>query len=49
MAEASTTEVFNCSTEEFFKIISDYENYSEFLTEVKACEVLKEEGDRKLV
>lgn len=49
MAGASTTEVFNCSIDEFFQIISDYEHYSDFLSEVKNCEVLKEEGNKKLV
>lgn len=49
MAKASTTEVFNCTTEEFYKIISDYEKYHEFLQEVKQCKVLKSEGNRKLV
>ena len=49
MAGASTTEVFNCTTEEFFKIISDYEQYPEFLAEVKGCEVVKEESGKKLV
>lgn len=49
MAKASTTEVFNCSPEQFFKIISDYEKYHEFLPEVKKCTVLKTEGSRKLV
>lgn len=49
MAKASTTEVFNCTPEQFFKIISDYEKYPEFLSEVKQCKVLKTEGNRKLV
>jgi ribosome-associated toxin RatA of RatAB toxin-antitoxin module len=49
MAKASTTEVFNCTPEQFFKIISDYEKYPEFLAEVKQCKVLKTEGNRKLV
>lgn len=49
MAKASTTEVFNCTPEQFFKIISDYEKYHEFLPEVKQCKVLKTEGHRKLV
>lgn len=49
MAKASTTEVFNCTPEQFFKIISDYEKYHEFLAEVKKCTVLKTEGHRKLV
>ena len=49
MAGASTTEVFNCNIDEFFQIISDYEHYSDFLSEVKSCEVIKEEGNKKLV
>lgn len=49
MATAETTEVFNCSVEEFYKIITDYPRYSEFLSEVKECKVLKDEGNRKLV
>lgn len=49
MAKASTTELFNCTPEQFFKIISDYEKYHEFLAEVKKCTVLKTEGTRKLV
>ncbi len=49
MAKAATTEVFKCTTEQFFKIISDYEKYNEFLAEIKSCKVLKTEGNRKLV
>lgn len=49
MAEAQTTELFNCSTDEFYKIISDYEKYPEFLNEVRDCKVLKTDGSRKLV
>ncbi len=49
MAKASTTEVFNCSVEQFFKIIADYEKYSDFLAEVRKCQVVKSEGNRKLV
>lgn len=49
MAKASTTEVFNCTVEEFYKIISDYEKYPEFLQEVKQIKILKNEGNRKLV
>ena len=49
MAKAETTDVYNCSVEDFYKIISDYEQYPEFLAEVKDCQVIKEEGGRKLV
>ena len=49
MASAEATELFNCSIDEFYKIISDYESYAEFLPEVKSCKVLQVEGNRKLV
>lgn len=49
MAQAQTTEVFNCTVEQFFTVVSDYEKYPEFLPEVKSCEVVQEEGGKKLV
>jgi coenzyme Q-binding protein COQ10 len=49
MASAQTSEVFNCSVEDFFKIVTDYPKYNEFLQEVKECQVLKTEGQKKLV
>ena len=49
MAGASTTEGFNCTVDEFYAIISDYEKYPEFLSEVKNIEVLREENGKKLV
>lgn len=49
MAQASTTELFNCTPAEFYKIIADYPNYPQFLSEVKGCQVLKTEGSKKLV
>jgi ribosome-associated toxin RatA of RatAB toxin-antitoxin module len=49
MATASTSEVFNCTPAEFFKIISDYPNYPQFLSEVKSCKVVRTDGNRKLV
>ena len=49
MAQASVGDIFPCSCEEFFRIVTDYSNYPEFLQEVKKCEVLKEEAHRKLV
>lgn len=49
MPSAQQTEVFNCSVPEFYKIVSDYEKYPEFLQEVKSCKVVKTEGARKLV
>lgn len=49
MANAQTTEVFNCTTEQFYKVVADYEKYPEFLNEVKECKVIKNEGNRKLV
>lgn len=49
MASAKTTEVFNCSVEQFFKIISDYEKYPEFLNEVARTKILQTTGNKKLV
>ncbi len=49
MAAASTTELFACTPEQFFSIISDYDHYHEFLTEVKKCRVLESKGGKKLV
>lgn len=47
MAKATTTATFNCTAEEFFKLISDYEKYPEFLTEVKDVKILKSSGNTK--
>ena len=47
MAVASTKEVFNCSVDEFYKIVADYEKYSEFLPEVKSVKIYKNEGTVK--
>ncbi len=47
MASAQASEVFNCTKEELFKIISDYEKYSDFLPEVKAVKVTKNSGNNK--
>lgn len=49
MASAETSEVFNCSKEEFYKIISDFEKYPEFLKEVTSCSVVQTSGSKKLV
>jgi ribosome-associated toxin RatA of RatAB toxin-antitoxin module len=49
MASASTTEIFPCTPEQFFAIISDYEKYPEFLSEVKRCQVIERKDGKKLV
>jgi len=49
MSSAETTEVFNCSVEDFWKIITDYDNYSNFLQEVSDCRVVEERDGKKLV
>jgi coenzyme Q-binding protein COQ10 len=49
LASAETTAVFDCTPDQFFRIISDYAQYPTFLNEVKDCQVLKTEGQRKLV
>jgi ribosome-associated toxin RatA of RatAB toxin-antitoxin module len=49
LASAKTTEVFNCTVDQFFKIISDYERYPEFLKEVSKTKVLQSSASKKLV
>lgn len=47
MATAQTTEIFNCTPEEFFKVVADFEKYPEFLPEVKSVKILKNDGNSK--
>lgn len=49
MAAASTTETFSCTPEQFFAIVTDYEKYPEFLSEVKKCRVIENKNGKKLV
>lgn len=49
MASAEVSEVFSCSVEQFYKIVTDYEKYPEFLQEVKDIKILKSEGNKKLI
>lgn len=49
MAKAQTSELFNCTTQQFYSIITDYSKYPEFLKEVKSCKVTKTEGKKKYV
>lgn len=49
MAEVNHVEMFNCSPQEFFDILKDYEKYHEFLKEVKSCKVLEDKGNEKIV
>lgn len=49
MASAQATEVFNCSVEQFYAIISDYEKYPQFLKEVNSCKIVQTSGNKKLV
>jgi ribosome-associated toxin RatA of RatAB toxin-antitoxin module len=49
LASAETKETFDCTNEQFFKVIADYEKYPEFLSEVKQCKIMKTDGSRKLI
>lgn len=49
MASASTQAVFSCTPEQFYSVVSDYEKYPEFLSEVKSCKVIETKGNKKLV
>ncbi len=41
MAEAEVTEKFNCTAEEFLKLVVDFEKYPEFLSDIKSVKILK--------
>lgn len=49
MAEVRHTEVFDCTPQQFFNLITDYESYPEFLSEVQECQVLTEQDGVKKV
>ncbi len=49
MAKAKTSEVFKCTAEQLYKIVTDYAKYPDFLSEVKKCDVVKSEGPKKLI
>lgn len=49
MAVATHEEIFNCSPEKFFSVVTDYSSYPKFLQEVKGMSVIQSEGNRKLV
>lgn len=49
MAHAETTGVFNCNIQQFYKIVSDYEKYPEFLDEVKQCRIVESKKSKDLV
>lgn len=49
MADVKHTEYFDCTPEQFFDLLVDYNKYSEFLNEVDSCKIVGEEGDAKLV
>ncbi len=49
MASAQTSDVFNCSPEKFYKIITDYDKYPEFLKEVTHTKILQTNGNKKLI
>lgn len=49
MAEVHHVETFNCTPEQFFSMVTDYEKYPQFLKEVKSCKVLEDKGGEKVV
>jgi coenzyme Q-binding protein COQ10 len=49
MASAETKELFDCSTEQFYEIVSDYEKYPQFLDEVQSCRVVERNDNKALV
>lgn len=49
MAEVKHEEVFNCTPQQMFDLLKDYEKYGEFLKEVKSCKVLQEKNGEKYI
>ena len=49
MADVKHTEIFNCTPEQFFDLLVDYESYPSFLSEVKECKIVEDQGDCKVV
>lgn len=49
MASAKTSETFDCTPEQFYKIIADYESYPKILNEVNDCQIVKSNGNEKIV
>lgn len=49
MAGAKATENFNCTIDQFYSIITDFESYSEFLSEVEDCRIVEDLGGNKKI
>ena len=49
MADVKHTEVFNCTPEQFFDLLIDYEKYPAFLSEVKDCKIISDKDGTKQV
>ena len=49
MSAAEASDVFACSPQNFYSIITDFSKYPEFLSEVKSCQVVETSGQRQLV
>lgn len=49
MAGVNHVEVFNCTPQQLFDLLKDYEKYPLFLKEVKSCKVIEDKGSQKLV
>jgi coenzyme Q-binding protein COQ10 len=49
MGKASTTAIFEAPIEKAFKIISDYSNYPQFMSDVKRVSIIESSAEKKLV
>ena len=45
MATTTINDLFACSVDDFYKIITDYEKYPEFLKEISQCCVVEEKHE----
>ena len=49
MAEVNHQETFDCTPQQFFDLLKDYESYPKFLNEVTSCRIVEDNGNEKMV
>ena len=46
MTATTIKDSFKCSVNDFYKIITDYEKYPEFLSEISVCRIIEEKAEQ---
>src|SRR5947207_3244664 len=49
MSEATTSEIFNASIKNIYKVLTDYSAYPEILTDIKRVSIIDNSLEKKLV